>query len=249
MSLEEATQFAEEENMDFIETSALTAFGVERMFRRVFLSVARLLPEVSFHLDLTELPDGWLSQSSVEVVSGTHSRNNSFSNNTPRQSIDRGARRKSVNISSLNISSQRADSTADSIEYADSLVSSITSGRDQSHSDPSMDHRQVDVYNTTFTNYWTGETQDTKPTHAAEPGLLYQVKSSLESSNDDSSASTKPITRSSTLSTNDRSSLSGGIHGGTDDGLEIGNESGRNSDSKEKKRSTSSCLSGLCNIT
>jgi hypothetical protein len=53
--------FAESKHLDFIETSALTGENVERAFRRLVLSVAKLLPDVRVHLELTGLPDGWLS--------------------------------------------------------------------------------------------------------------------------------------------------------------------------------------------
>lgn len=46
--------------MDFIETSALSGKHVEVCFRRVFLSVARKLPDVAMHLELSFLPEGWM---------------------------------------------------------------------------------------------------------------------------------------------------------------------------------------------
>ena len=61
VSIEEATEFARRENMDFMETSALTNYFVEDMFRRISLSVARALPEVAVHLEVSYLPDGWMA--------------------------------------------------------------------------------------------------------------------------------------------------------------------------------------------
>lgn len=60
VSVEEAMAFAEEEGMDFVETSALTSTKVEVAFRRLVLSVARSLPDIKVHLELTGLPLGWI---------------------------------------------------------------------------------------------------------------------------------------------------------------------------------------------
>lgn len=60
MSIEEAAEYAKKLNMDFIETSALNGSCVEQAFRRLALSVAKELPEVAIHLDLSYLPEGWM---------------------------------------------------------------------------------------------------------------------------------------------------------------------------------------------
>lgn len=241
VSIEEAKQFAEQENMDFIETSALTAFCVEKMFRRVFLSVARLLPEVSFHLDLTELPDGWLAQSSDEVVA----RSSTAHSRAHRHSIANGPR-GSVNISSLSISSPRSSpknpKSADHTER--SSIDTICSYSTQSDNT----NRTIDIYKTTYTNYWTGQTQDEAPSSPADPGLIYKVSDTPLTERDSFTDQTKQITRHSTLSTNDRSSISGKSsldNGGTDDWL----SDSKRSKSYSEREKKANCLSGRCNIT
>ena len=60
VSVEEAVAFAKEHNIDFVETSALTNSNVECVFRRAILSVAPVIPDVNTHLELTNLPKGWI---------------------------------------------------------------------------------------------------------------------------------------------------------------------------------------------
>ena len=59
--IEDALAFAKAENIDYIETSALTGQNVESMFRRLALSTARLLPDIAHHLDLAALPVGYMT--------------------------------------------------------------------------------------------------------------------------------------------------------------------------------------------
>jgi hypothetical protein len=68
VSVEEARDWARIENMDFFETSALTGQFVEDMFRRISLSVSRVLPEVAVHLEVSYLPDGWIACDKNGVV-------------------------------------------------------------------------------------------------------------------------------------------------------------------------------------
>ncbi len=60
VGIEEAEALAKEYNIDFVETSALTGANVDCVFRRVILSVAPVIPDVNTHLDLTNLPHGWM---------------------------------------------------------------------------------------------------------------------------------------------------------------------------------------------
>ncbi len=57
VQVSEALELARELNIDYIETSALSGQGVETMFRRLVLSVAKLLPEIKVHLELNSLPE------------------------------------------------------------------------------------------------------------------------------------------------------------------------------------------------
>lgn len=59
--VEEAIEYAKSENIDYIETSALSGENVDAMFRRISLSVGRLLPQVAVHLEVSYLPDGWMA--------------------------------------------------------------------------------------------------------------------------------------------------------------------------------------------
>lgn len=60
VSIAEAAEFAESSGLDYIETSARTGENVEIAFRRVIMSVARLLPGIKEHIKDQKLPKGWL---------------------------------------------------------------------------------------------------------------------------------------------------------------------------------------------
>lgn len=60
VTTKEAAAFAAAHSMDFMETSATTGAGVETAFRRLILSVARILPEVKATQHNNPLPDGWV---------------------------------------------------------------------------------------------------------------------------------------------------------------------------------------------
>lgn len=67
---EEGIAFAKELDMDFTETSAFDG-EVEPTFRRCILSVAPVIPDVSIHLDLTGLPNGWIAATPAMVSQAT----------------------------------------------------------------------------------------------------------------------------------------------------------------------------------
>jgi small GTP-binding protein len=67
VSIAEATEFAKDNKMDFVETSALSNFNVESVFRRVILSVAPVIPDINSHLGLTGLPEGWIHLSQPQA--------------------------------------------------------------------------------------------------------------------------------------------------------------------------------------
>jgi len=75
VSIKEASDFARANKMDFAETSALSNTNVEAAFRRMILSVAPVIPDISAHLELTDLPDGWIhvSRTDASCVSGSAS--------------------------------------------------------------------------------------------------------------------------------------------------------------------------------
>jgi hypothetical protein len=104
VSIEEATALAESENMDFLETSALAGHCVERMFRRLILSAARLLPDIATHLDLAALPEGWMiylppDSDEPPASRSTTTTTSSISSSSPSRS--RGSIRR-IDISSAS---------------------------------------------------------------------------------------------------------------------------------------------------
>jgi hypothetical protein len=60
VTIAEAAEFAESSGLDYIETSARTGDHVEIAFRRVIMSVARLLPGIKEHIKDQKLPKGWI---------------------------------------------------------------------------------------------------------------------------------------------------------------------------------------------
>jgi small GTP-binding protein len=83
VSIKEATEFARANRMDFAETSALSNSKVEAVFRRMILTVAPVIPDISAHLGLTDLPDGWIRVSRTDAgsVGGSPKLNNDVESN------------------------------------------------------------------------------------------------------------------------------------------------------------------------
>jgi len=75
VSIKDASDFARANKMDFAETSALSNCNVETVFRRMILSVAPVIPDISHHLELTDLPEGWIhvSRTDASGISGAGS--------------------------------------------------------------------------------------------------------------------------------------------------------------------------------
>lgn len=105
VSVEDATEFALQENIDFLEVSAYSGSAVETAFRRVIFSIAKLIPDVIVHLDLNGLPSGWITcpfpqlqraQTSSYVV--TSSRSMSSESSPAKQSPEQSTNLNSVNI-------------------------------------------------------------------------------------------------------------------------------------------------------
>jgi small GTP-binding protein len=63
VSTVQGLKYAQTHGMDFLETSAKTGENVETAFRRLIMSVSRLLPEVRRHPVAAGLPDGWVETS------------------------------------------------------------------------------------------------------------------------------------------------------------------------------------------
>jgi small GTP-binding protein len=165
----EALELARELNIDYIETSALTGLGVESMFRRLVLSVARLLPEIKVHLELTSLPEGWMIQFNEEM-NGKNDRQVSSS------AASEG--RTTIELSSVN-SSSITGSAHNSIPRVNPFLpeDSPSTGRPISMAAQRQsiaDRARNDFINKyVYVNYWTGEKQSELPSKSACTGLLY----------------------------------------------------------------------------
>lgn len=149
VSVEEAVEFARQVNMDYMETSALTNHYVDHMFRRISLCVARALPEVAIHLEVSDLPDGWMACSVCDLTSGADSAANS-------------------GISVNDVSAALMDDSAGSSNKPTAACLKTKSPL----------AAEVAAMKMTYVNYWTGEATNEKPTGPANtsPGLLYAAK-------------------------------------------------------------------------
>lgn len=164
VAVSEALEFARELNIDYIETSALSGQGVEVMFRRLVLSVAKLLPEIKVHLELTSLPEGWMIQFNEEM---TKPERQVSSSSDGRTTLDPSSLHSSVTGSS------GPNSTPNSTHIApdDLPVRPLSTAQ---HRQSVADRLREDFLSKyVYVNYWTGEKQTELPLKAAPTGLLY----------------------------------------------------------------------------
>lgn len=165
VAVSEALEFARELNIDYIETSALSGQGVEVMFRRLVLSVAKLLPEIKVHLELTSLPEGWMIQFNEEMASKPERQVSSSSDG--RTTLDPSSLHSSVTGSS------GPNSTPNSTHIAaeDIPVRPLSTAQ---HRQSVADRLREDFLSKyVYVNYWTGEKQTELPLKAAPTGLLF----------------------------------------------------------------------------
>lgn len=157
VSVEEAIEFAKQENMDYMETSALTNYYVDHMFRRISLAVARALPEVAIHLEVSDLPEGWMACN--EATCGADSAANSA-------------------ISVSDVSAALMDGAGSSTKMPAPSAKSSPSAKTKS---PMASEAALGM-KVTYVNYWTGESTTEKPTGPADtsPGLLYAARDPVE---------------------------------------------------------------------
>jgi hypothetical protein len=148
----EAIEFARQENMDYFETSALTNHYVEHMFRRVSLSIARVLPEVLVHLEVSYLPDGWMA--CVDDSPDAENCASDLSVTDVTAALQEGP----AHISSSPGSGKRLSITS-SAERTKSPLAAPT---------PRMK----------YINYWTGEVTRDRPCHPASlsDGQIYVAR-------------------------------------------------------------------------
>lgn len=190
--------FAESKHLDFIETSALTGENVERAFRRLVLSVAKLLPDVRVHLELTGLPDGWLStyrllqtpttatspllvdHAGSNMPSGNSSETLESSNKSPNRSTHRvvdGGTPQSRNQSreKLKGSINTSIATSDGIQFIESCASDSSLFPNDLTLSPSGIQVAPELV-VVYTNYWTGEETTEVPRQAAPTGFFFEAK-------------------------------------------------------------------------
>mmetsp|Transcript_15398 Transcript_15398/g.13933 ORF Transcript_15398/g.13933 Transcript_15398/m.13933 type:complete len:395 (+) Transcript_15398:24-1208(+) len=174
VSNELAISFAELNGMDFITTSAKNGNNVDNSFRRLILSVAKLLPDVATHLELTGLPDGW-------IMLYRHKDNEEIENSSP----------KSVDSLSESKAHDRYPSTSsnngNNIYTAGRKVDISSALRSKSNnkledfgiSPVSSNDSMISIV---YINYWTGEETMQIPYQSAPTGLIYEYKSFINNS-------------------------------------------------------------------
>lgn len=189
VSQEDAIEFASFENFDYVETSALTGEGVEPMFRRLVLASAKLLPDVKVNLELTGLPEGWISH----IVAIEYSK----------PSVDR----RLISEDAATSSETNSDCLSDprlSLRRQSSLES-----YDSNKGTPFV--RPKPEVKIQYINYWTGEIVEEIPTTPAPTKMLHEAIFIGPPSRDSppGTAPTSTTTNNPTNSTNSISSANG----------------------------------------
>ena len=232
VSTEEAVEFAKQENMDFFETSALTGRWVDHMFRRITLSVAKSMPEIAVHLEVSFIPEGWTV---AEVDNSNGNSNETTPTGTP-SSQDVGV------LSRLSVS----DINATLIDSKPKLRAKSNASRPSSSDLP-----LTEVKKKRYTNYWTGVSVLERPTQPAanSPGLLYALVPVVGKQFD---RTNNPMERTSSCRTtatavsNSSNSSAGYSHNDANadfNGLSEGRRSMSRSNSSSTK--TNNCLNNL----
>ncbi len=195
--LDDVRDFAERENLDWIEVSALSGFGVNAMFRRLVLSVAKLLPDVRANLDLADLPEGWIvvlpTMDSPSSSGATSRQVNASPTATPymdaimkkpprRQISDESNAATTMEDLSPSSTGNRFNSSSTPSPSASVLAlqktTSSSSLEGSGHGTPLSLNRRLSsaerAPRVLYLNYWTGETQDIEPDGPAElPEFLF----------------------------------------------------------------------------
>lgn len=179
VSVEEGIAFATKNNLDFLEASALTRVNVEKMFRRVSLSVAKLLPDVKQHLELLNLPEGWLAvmppplERASSAGSADMNVSASSSASSPASSLENSLRVPSK-TRSFNDSPEAFRPVGIDANSAARRRSSMRNNESSSPGGSSSQlNKQSLAPRVRYINYWTGEDSGELPTAPADPGLLH----------------------------------------------------------------------------
>lgn len=189
VSIDEAKEFAQVENFDYIETSALSGLSVEILFRRLVLSVAKVLPEVKNHLDLVGLPEGWMIVLPPPEPSSPTSNPPSVASTPANMSYLDAVVKKPRQIS---------DDCGTSMETTSDGLNSFTPRVMKTHSGSSLENYKrtlsTDTVKSTprvcYLNYWTGEVRDDLPDVEAPTGLLYIAQKKKKKKKEIESAAT-----------------------------------------------------------
>ena len=177
VSVEEGKAIAEKYNMDFLECSALTKQNVEKMFRRISLSVAMLLPDVKQNLELAGLPEGWLAVMPETMPELTHKSSGDL-NTSPASSLE--AAKSAGSAGSKNNSYERPTISESPDTFrpigidGNANKQRRTSLRRDGNATPVT--KSVLAPKVKYINFWTGEESEELPTAPADPGLLYTYK-------------------------------------------------------------------------
>lgn len=156
----EAISFARSKDIDFTEVSAYTGENVDIAFRRLILSVAKLLPDVKTHLDLTGLPDGW-------IVSYRNDNKTSTSSNYNCQPFDSEKMRSFQKIDiSGSISRSKSLNSTDNSEL--SYISKSSATED-------VTFTRKNTMTSVYLNYWTGEESYDIPKLPAKCNFLHEA--------------------------------------------------------------------------
>jgi hypothetical protein len=176
----DAISLAREFKMDYIEASARTGENVEIMFRRIILHVASMLPAVKGHLELTNLPDGWIAAPANQVsdvadrtLSLEPSLNGKYnvsevpaqiSASLPTTKMHHPQHRKSITSTTTMKKSVDSNNGNDS-------PSNSTGGSNRGFNSNTEALEAL----TTYINYWTGEEVREKPSNPAPIPLLFDT--------------------------------------------------------------------------
>lgn len=220
VSEEDGRQFAEQENIDFLETSALSGYCVGKAFRRLALSVAQLLPEVKTHLELSGLPAGWMAVI-PEGATDMLQRNSEIDKTdlTGFAAIDpaplsTGDTKRSGSGGGSNDANSHSAASSPSLGTSVGPTNTLTQRRlsmrkSKSNSAGMLPPPKLKYK---YMNYWTGEIFDDEPHYSADAGLLYTAALPVQPSS------------SNSMSGGSSGSGSGGSNSSKEKGVSITNE-------------------------
>lgn len=184
VSIEEGIAFAAKLNVDFVEASARTQQNVEKMFRRISLSVAKLLPDIKMHLELLDLPEGWLCimpPPPPPLVRESSSGSGAGSDVGGVIALSPSSSMENILRPPLKTNSFHDSPESFRPVGIDSSINRRRSMRKDSTS-PTASISKHQAPKVRYVNYWTGEEVDEKPCAPADAGLLFTTKEGVSPS-------------------------------------------------------------------